>query len=481
MFLSIDQGTSSTKACVFAPPGELVGAATVPVATEVLADGSIVQDPRELAQSCRDAARSALRAAGIGAEAVVGAAIANQGESFLFMDPKGRPLTPVISWQDGGTGTVLERPELVGHADEITRRTGLAWHPEFVAPRATYRLEQLGRAGAGARLATLDTWLMHELDPRRPFVTDRATASRTMLLGLDDGDWDPELLDWFGLPRGLLAEIVPCDEVGAHLVIDRVEIPLRTSCYDMGLALLGHGCLRAGQTKATFGTCLGVMTATGAAPVVADGLLTTMAYQRGDRPAFALDGEIAAAGALVTWACGLGLAGSLAEIDQLISGAPDAAGVVMVPAILGLGAPHWDQRAQATISGLTVRSGRAELAHAIYDAIAWSLHDVMRALEAAGVVAEEIRVDGGLTRSHALMQRCADVTQAAIVVSAQPEATAYGGAALAMLGRGLITEEDIRGVVGRGAVTFSPGSAPPAEAHARWDREVRRARGFESL
>ena len=144
MFLSIDQGTSSTKACVFAPPGELVGAATVPVATEVLADGSIVQDPRELAQSCRDAARSALRAAGIGAEAVVGAAIANQGESFLFMDPKGRPLTPVISWQDGGTGTVLERPELVGHADEITRRTGLAWHPEFVAPRATYRLEQLG-------------------------------------------------------------------------------------------------------------------------------------------------------------------------------------------------------------------------------------------------------------------------------------------------------------------------------------------------
>lgn len=468
MLLSIDQGTSSTKACVYAPPGELLGVASVPVVRHVLPDGSVTQDPHALVASCRDASEAALRQAGVPAARLDGVVLANQGESFLLLDPRGRPLTPVFSWQDPTTGDVLERADLRERRMEIEARTGLPLHAEFVAPRLAHRLEQLGGEARGVRLATLDTWLLHELDPARPFVTDRATASRTMLVGLTDQDWDEELLAWFAVPRETLAEIVPCDRPGGQVALGGVELPVLASGYDMGLALLGHGCLAPGEAKATFGTCLGVMAATGTRPVAASGLLTTIAYGRDGRSAFALDGEIAAAGALVEWAISLGMAASLRELDALAASVPDAGGVVLVPAILGLGAPHWRERARATVSGLRAESGRAQLAHALYDAIAWSVHDVAVALRAAGIAVDALRVDGGLTWSRALMQRCADVCELPVLISAQREATAYGGAALAMLARGLITEADVRAAAKDGAEELAPERPPRPEEAAAW-------------
>jgi glycerol kinase len=474
VLLSIDQGTSSTKACLYAPPGELLGQGGVAVSRRTLADGSIVQDPRELVASCREAARRALDDGGVRAAELEGVAMANQGESFLLVDADWNPLTPVIGWQDSLVGGALDEPGVRDNAEEIRRRTGLPLHAEFVAPRLAFRLGQLGNDARRARLATLDTWLINQLAGESPFITDRATASRTMLIGLDADDWDEELISWFGLHRDLLPGIVPCEEPAVELLIDGAEVPLLASSYDMGLALLGQGCFELGDAKATFGTCLGVMAATGSRRVDAEGLLTTIAYTRGGTRAMALDGEIAAAGALIEWALGIGLAGSAQELDELAGSVEDSGGVVLVPAITGLGAPHWRHDARAAFTGMSSATEPGHLARAVYRSIGWSIRDVCDRLREAGVPADRLRVDGGLTWSRRLMQQCADICQVPLVLSAQPEATAYGGAALAWLAAGKISETQVRELGERGAETVVPEVAPdPAEAVA-WEASVRR-------
>ena len=321
-------------------------------------------------------------------------------------------------------------------------------------------------------MGTLDTWLINQLDRSRPHITDRATASRTMLIGLTDQDWNDDLLTAFGVPRDHLAKIVPCDAPGAALEFDGVDVPLLASGYDMGLALLGHGCLDAGETKATFGTCLGVMSATGSRPVVAEGLLTTIAYGRGGEDAFALDGEIAAAGALVRWAVGLGIAASAEALDRLGASVPDAGGVLIVPAIQGLGAPYWRDDVHGAVFGLTNATGPAGFARAVLEAIAWSLRDVLEAIRGAGIALGELRVDGGLVHSPTLMQLCADVGQISVIVGDQPEATAYGAAALGMLAAGETSREEIRaGAVG--VRRFDPVREPSPDMIARWEGAVR--------
>jgi glycerol kinase len=476
LILSIDQGTSSTKACVFDETGRLRGQGRIRVGRETLADGSVVQDPAELVESCRLAARRALADAQVSASALAGIALANQGESFLLVDARSRPLTPVISWQDSNVGTVLSESAVTENAAEIGRLTGLPLHPEFVAPRLAYRLRELGAAAAKARLATLDTWLVNQLSggPGRPMITDRATASRTMLISLGDDDWNEELLGWFGVDRRVLPEIVPCDAPGAMLSIDGFEVPLVASSFDMGLALLGHACFERGDVKATFGTCLGVMSATGADEVHAAGLLSTIAYTRDGGRAMALDGEITAAGALIEWAVSSGIADSAEDLDVLAAGASDSAGIVLVPGVYGLGAPHWEPDARAVFRGGASRPRRSALARATYDAIAWSIRDVCGSLGGAGIAAAKLRVDGGLTWSESLMQICADVCQVEISASAQPDATAWGGAALALLAAGAILPADVRELADSGARTFVPGNPPTAAQVEAWETAVQR-------
>jgi len=465
LILALDQGTSATKACVYEPPGRLRGSASIPVRRHSPAPGSVEQDPLELLESCRAAAAAALADAGASASDLRCAALANQGESFVLFDDAGTPLGPVVSWQDTRSGHVLERLDAEGHREPIERRTGLPLHAEFSAPKLAHRLAE-APLPAGSRFGTLDTWLIHGLHPAAPHVTDRATASRTMLIGLEDDDWSEDLLELFAVPYEILPTIVPCDDVGAQILVEGHELPLTVSSYDMGLALLGHACLDRGDLKATFGTCLGVMGATGPEAVEARGLLTTLAYTLGRSPAFALDGEIAAAGALFNWALRLGLAGSLDELEGLAASTTSSAGAVVVPAITGLGAPHWRDDAEGAIVGLTEAVGRAELAHAVFDAVAWSLSDVLAAMRAVGIEVDELRVDGGLTRSRLLLRRCADVCQTPLTIGAQREATAFGSAALAMLADGSATGGDLRAAA-RGTERVDPGAAPSdAEAEA---------------
>jgi glycerol kinase len=467
LILALDQGTSATKACVYEPPGRLLASATVSVGSRSPAPGAVEQDPLELVLSCRDAAEQALAEGGIAASDLAGCALANTGESFLVYDRSGNPVTPVIGWQDSRAGSVIEALEERGAGPRIEELTGLPLHSEFTAPKLAHWLERLGPRD-DLRFGTLDTWIAASLDASAPHVTDRGTASRTMLVGLRDDDWAVELLEAFGVARELLPAIRPSDGLHVSLALVGTELPLLASCYDMGLALLGHACLEPGESKATFGTCLGVMAATGDEPRSADGLLSTIAYTRGEQNAFAFDGEIAAAGALVQWAVRAGIAGSPQELDGLAGSVPSAGGAVVVPAITGLGAPHWRDDVRGRIVGLSPAVGRAELARAVYDAIAYSLRDVVDALRAAGLELGEVRVDGGLSRSDTLIQRCADVVGLPLVRSAQEEATAFGAAALAMLATGSAGPGDLRAAVRDGASTVEPTAEPPEEELQAW-------------
>jgi glycerol kinase len=469
VILALDQGTSSTKACLYAPPDRLLGAASVPVRRYCRAPGAVEQDPHELVESCRQAARGALRAARVATSDVAGVALANQGESFRLFTPSGEPRSPVIGWQDGRCGDTIDKLDAAGARPLVEHSTGLRLHAEFTAPKLAYQLALLD-SDDEVLFGTLDTWLIHQLDPSRPHVTDRATASRTMLVALGSDDWSEELLDLFDVPRALLPEIVPCDAPRAWFELDGQEIPLVASGYDMGLGLLGHGCLSASEAKATFGTCLGVMAATGEA-VRAEGLLTTIAYTISDSPAFALDGEIAAAGSLIEWALRLGVAQTLAELESLATSVPDAAGAVLVPALGGLGAPHWQDSARARLVGLSDAFERAHFAHAVFDAIAWSLRDVLAALGGAGFEPAELRVDGGLANSDVLLQWCADCCGVPLVRGRQAEATAYGAAALGMLALGL-TDIDEIARTGRGTDVIDPSSTPSSAEQQAWESAI---------
>jgi glycerol kinase len=464
--LAIDQGTSSTKACVFDARGRLLGYGSVPIATSMEAEGVVLQDPEEVIESCRVAARGALEAAEMRPEELLGVALSNQGESFLVFEGE-RAMTPIISWQDGRGESAVERlsPEA---AELVTERTGLPLGSEFPAPKLAHMLAESPDLASG-RFATLDTWMISRLDPSRPFVTDRATASRSMLIGLADDSWDPQLLELFDVPARMLPEIVPSDHPGTCCQVDgwTEPIPVVASGYDMGLALLGHGCIDPGETKATFGTCLGVMTAVGSPHLVPDGLLATIAYTTEGRAAFAADGEIASAGSLVNWAIRAGLARDLEELLDLALSVDDAAGVVLIPALNGLGAPHWRGEITGRFDGLRLGTRREHLARAVVDALAWSLRDVLDSLRAGGLEVSQVRADGGLTGHGRLLQLCADYCEVEMVVAPTPETTALGAATLGFVGAGLV---ELGTVAGRdqGGERFEPQREPPEQGRERW-------------
>ena len=444
---------------MYESPGRLLGQAAVAVARRSLPGGGVEQDPVELVESCTVAARLALADAGLAASEIDGAALANQGESFLLFSPSGVPYSGVVGWQDSRCGTVLQELEAEGSGSFVADLTGLPLHALFSAPKLAFRLRS-GDVPADALFGTLDTWLVHQLDPGRPHITDRATASRTMLAALGETDWSDELLELFGVPREMLPQIVECDAPAAALELDGHEVPLLASGYDMGLAVLGHGCFAAGETKATFGTCLGVMAASGGTPSRAPGLLTTVAYS------------------LIAWAIGLGIAASLDGLDELARSVPDSGGAVLVPALSGLGAPHWCGGVRARLLGMTNSFGRGEFARAVFDAIAWSLVDVVDALQAAGLSVREVRVDGGLTASATLLQRCADCLGLPLVRSAHVQSTAFGAAALAMLATGAVQPEEIRAAA-RGAEVVEPAGSRPVEEWERWRRALAGALEFD--
>jgi glycerol kinase len=427
--LAIDQGTSATKALVVSDAGDVLGRAVHPVHPSALAGGAVEQDPAELLASVVGAGRAALQASGASVRAV---GLANQGETVLAWDPRtGRPLTTAISWQDRRATGVAER--LAPHAPRLTALTGLPLDPYFSAPKMTWLREERTREGI---VTTSDSWLLHQLAGVN--VTDATTASRSLLLDLDGRQWSAEACGLFDLDPSLLPEVVDCAGTVGETAAFGGTLPITGLAVDQQAALVGERCLLPGEGKCTFGTGAFLLVTAGPVPRRSShGLSASVAWQVPGSVAYCLDGQSYTAGAAIGWLTRMGVLDSVEHLDAVASSVPDAGGLVLVPALAGLGAPWWRPAATGSVEGLGLHTEPAHLVRAMVEGLAAQVALLARAAaDDLGRPLLTLRVDGGLTRSTALMQHQADLLQIPVEVFGSPDATALGVAALARLGAG---------------------------------------------
>ncbi|TDD53532.1 carbohydrate kinase [Nonomuraea terrae] len=467
--LAVDQGTSGTKALVH--DGErTLSVVEVPVRPSYLDGGRVEVDPLDLLASVRQAGARALREAGDPPLAAV--SLANQGESVLAWDPAtGRPLSTVLVWQDSRAQEVCAG--LGEHADLIRRRTGLVLDPYFSAPKMAWLRRHVTREGV---VTTTDAWLVHQLTGA--FVTDATTASRSLLLDLDEVAWDPELLSLFGLGDGALPRVVRCDEVvGGTSMFGPPEVPVAGLVVDQQAALVAERCLDPGRVKCTYGTGAFLLGATGGRAVRSGhGLTSSLAWSLRASTGYCLDGQVYTAGSAVRWLVDLGLLSAPGALDAEADG--DSGGVCFVPGLAGLAQPWRNPEPCGAFTGLGLATTRGRLVRAVVEGLAAQVAALAQAMSAdIGAPLTRLRVDGGLTRSRALMQAQADLLQVPVDVYPSPHATALGTAALARLAldEGLSLPSAID--AWSPAVSFEPvwTGDRAAEAMARWGEAARSA------
>ncbi|KAB8170915.1 carbohydrate kinase [Streptomyces sp. 3MP-14] len=420
--LAIDQGTSGTKAIVVAEDGTALAVAEEPVRPRYLDGGRVEQDPDELLDSVLTAGRRALAEAGRPVDAV---ALANQGETVLAWDPdSGEPLTDALVWQDRRAESVCA--ELADHAELVARRTGLVLDPYFSAPKMAWLRRHRTREGV---VTTTDTWLVHRLTGA--FVTDVTTASRSLLLDVDTLTWDGELLELFGLAGERLPRLVDCDEIVGTTEAFGGRLPVAGLVVDQQAALVAEGCLTPGSAKCTFGTGAFLLANTGTRAVRSrSGLTSSVAWRAGGETAYCVDGQVYTAASAIRWLTDSGLLSAPGELDAVA--APDAGGVLCVPALAGLAAPWWRPDATASLTGMTLATGRGQLVRAVLEGVAAQVAEVCRLVaDDLGAPLSRLRADGGLTHSRALMQAQADLAQLPVDVYPSGHATPLGAAALA--------------------------------------------------
>jgi glycerol kinase len=427
--LAIDQGTSATKAVLVGPGQEVLGRAEVPVGVRAVGTDGVEADPEELFASVTAAGAQALAEAGTGADAV---ALANQGETVLAWDRRtGRPLTPAIVWQDRRSAGVCQR--LAGSAERLAEITGLPLDPYFAAPKMTWLRESLDPGGV---ITTTDTWLLARLGAG--YVTDAATASRTLLLDLDTTEWSASACAAFGVDPGALPRVADCaGPVGETAAFGR-PVPVAGLAVDQQAALLAERCFDAGQAKCTYGTGAFLLVMAGTTAVrSSSGLSASVAWRLDGTPSYCLDGQVYTAGAAIRWLGEIGVLASATELDAAGGSVPDSGGVMFLPALAGLGAPQWRPDARGAFLGLGLGTTRAHLVRAVIDGLAASVALLARSVAGdLGRPLTALRVDGGLTRSRVLLQTQADLLQLPVEVCPAPDATALGVAALARLGTG---------------------------------------------
>ncbi len=441
LLLGIDEGTTAVKAALFDAQLQPVGTgARRIVGVRHPRPGWVEKDPLEILQAVIETTDEILRAA---PGPVVACGLDHEGESVLAWDAlTGEPLTAVIVWQDKRSEEILA--DLGADAEEIRRRTGLPADPYFSAGKLGWLLRHDAavadaRERGVLRMGTVDAFLCERLGAG--FATDASTASRTQLLALGGAGWDPWLLERFGVPADLLPPIG--DSVGALGVLRHpswpCEVPLTARACDQQAALAGAGCVLPGHVKATYGTGVFVLAHAGDRPPAsgAGGLLPTVAWRVAGRDAFALDGGVFAAGAMLDWlAGGLGLAPSGAQLGELARTVDDARGVRVLPALAGLGAPWWLSDARAVLAGIDGGTTRAHIARAAFEGIAWRVADIIAEIRGTTPV-ESLRVDGGLTNEPLLLQIQADAIGVP-VEAGEADATVLGVAALAAVGAGIL-------------------------------------------
>ena len=458
----IDEGTTSTRAMLFTADGTPLGSAQREMRQHYPAPGLVEHDAAEIWDATLACTREMVARAG-GADRIAAIGITNQRETVVFWDRRtGEPLAPAIVWQDRRTANECAALKEAGHEPMVQDKSGLLLDPYFSGSKIGWALRnwpQLREAGDRLAVGTVESWLVFRLTGG-VHVSDASNASRTLLMDIADG-WDAALCELLGVPMNLLPEITGCTErVGStDAALLGGAIPICGMAGDQQAATIGQACLAPGQTKATFGTGAFILSASGERrPHSANRLLATILVQEGGRRSYALEGSVFVAGSLIKWLRdGLGLLANAAESEALARAVPDNGGVYLVPALSGLGAPHWRPDALAALSGLSFASGKAHVARAALEAQAYQAHDLKSAFAADGVDWAELRIDGGMAANDWMAQDLADMLDLTVERPAFVESTALGAAMLAACGAGLYPDLASAAAAMRGRATcFTP-------------------------
>ena len=466
--LVIDEGTTSTRAVLFAADGTAKDSCQRPLTQHYPQSGLVEHDAEEIWNLTLECAQAVVAKAG-GAHRIASIGITNQRETVVFWDKRtGKPLAPAIVWQDRRTADICAALKEQGEEPVVQAKTGLLLDPYFSGSKIGWALEnwpQLKGAGEHLAVGTVESYLVYRLTGGR-HITDASNAARTALMAIGSGGWDDGLMDLFGVPRDILPEITDCaGEVGTTLP-EHFGGPIRISgmAGDQQAATIGQGCFAVGQTKATFGTGAFVLTQTGTTLRQSrHRLLSTILYQLNGERHYALEGSVFVAGSLIQWLRDdLGLISHAADTEPLARSVPDNGGVYLVPALSGLGAPHWRPDARATISGLSFAATKAHVARAALEAMAHQTFDLKTAFAADGADWAELRIDGGMVTNDWMAQDLADMLAIDVERPAFVETTALGAAMLAAVGCGLYGSLEEAANMRGGVTRFAPRLDPKA-------------------
>ncbi|MCP5396343.1 MAG: glycerol kinase GlpK [Sphingomonadaceae bacterium] len=483
LILVLDAGTTSTRAMLFAPDGAMHHVAQRELQQHYPQPGWVEHDASEIWDSTLACAREVVEAAG-GAGDIAAIGITNQRETVVAWDStSGEPLHRALVWQDRRTEPFCAELRAAGHEADVQRQTGLLLDPYFSATKMRWLLdnseEVRGAAERGTlRFGTVESWLIFKLSGGA-HISDASNASRTLLLALDGAQFDPGLCELFGLPKQALPEVVDCS--GRLAMAQKQwlgeEVPICGLAGDQQSATIGQGCLSPGETKATYGTGAFVLTNMGGAIPHSDNrMLGTVLCQQGGQRSYALEGSVFVAGSLIQWLRdSLGFVTSAAESEALARSIPDSGGVTIVPALSGLGAPHWRADARGVITGLSFASGKAQIVRAALEAMAHQTYDLAQAFAADGAEWGLLKVDGGMSANNWMAQDLSDMLGLEVERPEFVETTALGAAMLAGVGCGLFADLQAAARAMRGEVRrFGPSMEPEVrgERLARWRKAL---------
>ncbi|WP_214227372.1 glycerol kinase GlpK [Pedobacter sp. B4-66] len=488
--LSFDQGTTSSRAIVFNKQGTIVSIAQREFQQIYPQPGWVEHNATEIWSTQVAVATEAIVKAGITPNDIAAIGITNQRETTVLWDKTtGEPLCNAIVWQDRRTSAYCDELKAKGLAKSVQEKTGLIIDAYFSATKIRWILDNVPGAREKAEagnlaFGTIDSWLIWKLTDGRIHVTDVTNASRTMIYNIHTLEWDQELLQFFNIPRNILPEVKSSSEVYGETTgnVLAAKIPIAGIAGDQQAALFGQMCTEVGMVKNTYGTGCFMLMNIGDKPISSqNNLVTTIAWKINGKVQYALEGSIFIGGAVVQWLRdGLGLIKASADVEKLALKVADTGGVYLVPAFAGLGAPHWNQDARGTITGITRGTNAAHLARAAIESIAFQTMEVLKAMEAdSGLKIKELRVDGGATANDILMQFQADVLDTTVIRPQVTEVTALGAAYLAGLAVDYWSSMD--DISGQWKIdkSFNAGEAKNIEERIKgWNRAVKAAKAY---
>ena len=464
--IAIDQGTTSSRAILFDEKGTILAQKSTEFPQHFPADGWVEHDPEDIWKTTVDVTSAMVEGARSLGSMPLAIGITNQRETAVIWDrTTGKPIHNAIVWQDRRTANVCAVMKNAGKEPMVTEKTGLLLDPYFTATKFSWILEKVegarDRAAAGELcFGTVDSFLIWRLTGGRMHVTDATNASRTSLYNIHENDWDDELLALFDVPRAGLPQVMDCAaEFGiCDDSLFSADLPIRGVAGDQQAAAIGQGCFTPGALKSTYGTGCFVIINTGEEAVASNNmLLTTIGYRLDGRTTYALEGSIFVSGAIIQWLRdGMNLIASADETETIAAEQVDNSGVYMVPALTGLGAPHWAPNARGAVYGITRDTGPADFVRAALESVAYQTNDLFTAIFSDGIPVSTVRVDGGMTANDWLMQFLADIINVQVDRPVVRETTALGAAMLALMQSDpSITLEDLTSLWQRDA-SFTP-------------------------